>query len=779
MDHEPNPPRPPRRNRVLVSVGSLLTVAMVALGAAAFAAAGGGAADPEAAVRSFAGALDAEDALGAFATFAPDETRSLPQVFLAASTKLDELQPDRRGGGAGPGGGGSALAGLDITVDGLELKTTPLADDLAKVEIVGGTIEITTDVDAGSGWFGLWFPFFWFGSPNYFGCDLDIDDESFETLDAAAEADDLAAEWEAECLDEDDAETVTERIDFAKERARAERRGDPVPFIMTVQRGGWYVSPFFTAAEWYRVATDGAAVDYAAEPGPAASTPAKAVEALATAVAERDVRSVANTLASEMAVWRVYAKQWDADLDDLVSFAVDDLRVREEPIDRDRVRVVVERATITTVVMETDWDAFDRAAAEAEAAIAAAGIEDVDADWSLGDLFEDPPEIEVVHRTVIDGNCITTSSSNRPSDDDGCWGDDDGVMAALGLDQVSMVAVAERDGWAVSPVETFADYLRRVVDRIDRPLFERLSGELWFGVDEESGGVWGREPSARLGAGRHAVELDAAGVGVVEVGSANGDVLTVEAADERNVRVEVERAWSNWVVGPRRKVAVFGRVGDRTATIVVSRVATTDLTADGALDQPVTGVAGEPVAFRVPAETFPLLDVRMGNEVDMRSFDRNGADVYLEDPIDEPLDGPVTVLLSAWDDDVPGANLGYAISLLPAMGGFSGADPSRRTIDIDPDDRDVGVSFWVVGGTPVNVAIDSDIATPFDGEAYIECGLDWESEAAEPSSVWVAPYVPGYSVVSVDEDQKCSIQLWSTSDAFLGGQVHVALAPAP
>ena len=65
-------------------------------------------------------------------------------------------------------------------------------------------------------------------------------------------------------------------------------------------------------------------------------------------------------MASELSVWRVYSQAFEDDefrdlLDD-AAIKVSDLELREEPIDGERVRVVIEHAVIEGSEMVRDYD---------------------------------------------------------------------------------------------------------------------------------------------------------------------------------------------------------------------------------------------------------------------------------------------------------------------------------------------------------------------------------------------------------------------------------------
>lgn len=795
----PEPPQPAgttggapvRRNRVLVTVGSVVTVGLLGLGAAAVAFGSGGASTPEEAVEHLASAIDAQDVLAAVATLAPDETRSLPDLVGRITSKSKELDLpgrfDRAWGRSDDDGDGDNEAadrgpfgGADLKVTGLQLSTQQLSDDVAKVEVTGG--KLTWDLPEGSNL--SYTPGFGFLSP--FGLLTDIglggasrygtfDEEMCSYLDdverpsgsTVAPADEATDDTFVESTDEDfepqtraecEAEVAEMRessrhgeIDFGElhRKASASRPG---VFVMTVNRdGGWYVSPFFTAAEYARLDTDSPAIaDYDTDPGPAAATPSKALTALADAAGTGDSAQIANVLASELSVWRVYGRsiaEGDSGdlLEDVTSIEVSDLTTHEEEIDDDRVRIVVDSARIEYTTSEIDWDAYDLS------------------DESYLDDVEETPRIDVRHTTTIEGDCVT--DTRTPAD--GETGEtqclstlEGGIVRALGVDHVSMVAVADRDGWAISPIESIADYLRTAVDHMTGPLLDRLLGS-WGSED--------REPSARLREGDNEVRLDDAGMATVSLDVDRATFATLATSDdEGDTGISLDGYGyygrsSIDAVGPgRHVVSVTGPIGTASVTVNV-RVAEAEslsaTTADGGRSAPVTGTLqpGEIRVFSVASADYDLLVTDTGYDLTSETYDADGEyvssydDEYLYDEDDptsseEPPELPDTIfVVISGDADPEGQQPGsdaFSLSFLPASGGFAGADPSTATALSESDELDGTVQLSVVAGQ----AFDLTIEAPSEVTARIECpsaqfedpsasGLSFPGTTVEPSGV--------------------------------------------
>ena len=142
-----------------------------------------------------------EDPLAAADVLAPEEVRSLSRTVDTAARRAQELQLARTA--AAP------LAGLDLSVDNLDLTTETLADGYVKVTVTSGDLSASTEKDK--------------FSPIMQRVLRDSDDDDSSQVDLAGLA-----------------------------------KGAELPtFVMAVERGGrWYVSAAYTALEYIREAND-------------------------------------------------------------------------------------------------------------------------------------------------------------------------------------------------------------------------------------------------------------------------------------------------------------------------------------------------------------------------------------------------------------------------------------------------------------------------------------------------------------------------------------------
>lgn len=755
---------PRRRNRMLVTVGSVVTVGLVGLGAAAIAFGGGGAASPEEAVRHLATAIDGEDVLAAVATLAPDETRSLPELYRQATEKGKELElPDRMGDAVGVDQSGEAGADgessddrlfgdLDLKVTGLEVEVTELSGDIAKVEIVGGTL--SWDFPDGADLFDPLSGLAPWGVGGF--------DDTCSLMDLPAEADDGAdGGADGEMYDPcssgaDEVSEVEDRIRHGEvDLGELHREADddqPGVFTMTVQRdGGWYVSPLFTAAEYARVMSGGDPLDsYTVDPGPAAGSPTDAVRALGAALTAGNADGVANVMASELSVWRVYSQAFEDDefrnlLDD-AAIKVSDLELREEPIDGERVRVVIEHAVIEGSEMVRDYDS-----------VSDDDYEDPEFDE------EDIPLVEETSVVTIDGDCVTMTRDGERSEERTCLDTaGDGMVKALGVNRIALVAVADRDGWAVSPIETLADYLRTVVDHLSMPLVNRFLG---------STGLVGAtsEPTATLHEGDNDVQLDSAGTAVVSADVDEGDLVTL-TSDDDGVVIHQD-AFSSIIVGPD-PVVVTAPIGTRSANVSVKRVDVTDVSAatpDGAPTATITGrlEAGDVHAFRMTAADYRLMSSDVGYALTTEELDENGEWIYVDDgDID---DDDLVIVAITYDTETEFTDEGddrYTISFAPASGGFAGPDPATLTVGLD-DYFDAGEPLAVVEGRPVDLTIDATAGVT----AVLSCDsgqFEDEQNADEDEydygysygrTIDVIPGTPSVTRLDPTETEVCTVSL--------------------
>ena len=131
----------PNRKRRVAAIGATVVVLAGGAGLTTLglqsAANPGGADSPDAAVTAFADALANEDVLGMIDVTLPEEVSALRVSF-------DELTHEAtRIGLLDAAFDGGAIAGLDVTVEGLTLTDHTLADDLVAVTAASGTLAAT------------------------------------------------------------------------------------------------------------------------------------------------------------------------------------------------------------------------------------------------------------------------------------------------------------------------------------------------------------------------------------------------------------------------------------------------------------------------------------------------------------------------------------------------------------------------------------------------------------------------------------------------------------
>ncbi|HEX4491871.1 MAG TPA: hypothetical protein VH914_11745 [Acidimicrobiia bacterium] len=189
--------RPRRRFGAVVAVGGVaasLVVGTLAIGSVV--GSGSGSDSPAGAVRQLADAVSHEDPIAAAAVLAPDEVRSLSSTVSAAGRRAQTLELARSAD--------APLAGVDLSVDGLDLSTQSLGADYAKVTVAGGRFS------------------------------------------AAAHTRELAPLLQKAMHDGPDHSTEADL-------ATLEQSNDLPTFVMTVQRNGhWYVSAAYTLLEYAR-----------------------------------------------------------------------------------------------------------------------------------------------------------------------------------------------------------------------------------------------------------------------------------------------------------------------------------------------------------------------------------------------------------------------------------------------------------------------------------------------------------------------------------------------
>ncbi len=199
-----------RRGRFGTLIAATGAAALVGVGALAVTAlfGSGGAGSPEAAVRQLADAVEHKDPLAAVDVLEPTEVRSMRETIKhvtrrAADLKIvdDASQP---------------LAGVDLSVDHLELSAVDVADGYAKVTIASGTLSASTHRAAMS-----------------------------------------------KLLQDAMRNAGTDSPKGSVDLARLASSSNIPTFVMTVRHDGrWYVSPAYTALEYAREIAGGPAADF-------------------------------------------------------------------------------------------------------------------------------------------------------------------------------------------------------------------------------------------------------------------------------------------------------------------------------------------------------------------------------------------------------------------------------------------------------------------------------------------------------------------------------------
>ena len=223
------------RRRPMRALAAAGLAALVGVGVLAISALSGGGADSaEDAVRQLANAIDAEDPLAAADVLAPSEVRTLRATLDQASRRAAELRLVETAS--------SPLAGIDLSVEGLELDGEELADGYTRVYLRGGIRASTNTL------------------------------EFSELVQRAI----------------DEPSTSSDTVDL--------RDLSPAgldPFVVAVREDGrWYVSAAYTVLEYIREANDAGPADYGsaiAQTGElGAESPEEAARAMADALVARD-----------------------------------------------------------------------------------------------------------------------------------------------------------------------------------------------------------------------------------------------------------------------------------------------------------------------------------------------------------------------------------------------------------------------------------------------------------------------------------------------------------
>ncbi len=390
-----NPSRPPAATVVAIAG---CVIALVAAGFVAwhFFWPRGGAGSPEGAVENLMTALAEQDPVAALAMISPAEVEGMDDIYDAARDRAEDEDLIT---------GDGITEALEIELTDLEYDVDELGDDIARVELTGGRYEVSWDPD-----------------------------KLPDRLQDVAEGGESGSE----------SGSIEELIED----------GDLSASMMAVELDGrWYVTILGTMADaFYAEALDADsdvdidepdwdAVGEDVEPI-TGEDPEAVVENLVDAVNASDVDELLANLPEDLGrPLRPYVPLLEDVLDGRytdgalgVDVAVDDLDLESEDIGDGRIKVTLDRATVSATAFEEGYDA-DTGYAE------------------------------------IDGRCV--SAYDEYGGDEVCLGDVP-VVDELGLDELFVVMREVDDGYQLDPVATLVEYGEIVVDAATEDVIDDL-----------------------------------------------------------------------------------------------------------------------------------------------------------------------------------------------------------------------------------------------------------------------------------------------------------------
>ena len=459
------PAKPPMRRWPLVT-GGLLALALVGgVAGSALIFGSGGASSPTEAVENLATAISNEDMVGALTTMVPEEVRSLPSVYQSALSKAKAV-------GISPSD--KTVAGVDLSVDGLALRSEELSPTVAKVFVTGGSfryqfdeavvdhqLEAVQDMTAGaligSGCMApVETPETTVYPPNSTGEDSQSDpaNEDYPVSDPGTEQYPmrLSPTEIAGC-------TQPSAVrDGSKDLSDLRSDGHD-PFLMAVKRdGNWFVSPMYTLAEYLNSSSDNPiAPDYAYEPtGQRADTAEQAAETLIRSLERLDVQSAIDaTPPEELAVLSTYRNALERSVrgrnGDPALFTLSEVKYRIADQTPERARLVIEHLKLT-----------NNSAHGMEESLQNTVELDHGCMKSGGGMHSFAEPLYISFNPLLSltslGNCSSDGSAAEPY----------------------LVLRNDGNGWAVSPVDSLMSWLQDALDHFDERTYKRLT----TGLDE-------------------------------------------------------------------------------------------------------------------------------------------------------------------------------------------------------------------------------------------------------------------------------------------------------
>ncbi len=394
-----------RARRVGAAIAAIFVVVAAAFGFSALSGRGDGASSPDAAVRKFFDAIAAEDAIGVLESLAPEERDILRPTIEHLNDHLQRLgiisKVDL-----------GHVPGVDLTVDGLEVSSTPVTDDISRVHLDAGTFGATTRPGA-----------------------VPIGDV-LETLIEANGGDTTVPD-------------TSNSTHFGE---------GPDDFLAAEKvNGGWYVSLAFTIAEAARHDAGDPAIDPAqVVAADGADSPEDAVRTLLSAAGDLDVRRLIALLPpDEMRALQLYSQLFlgdaeraaaDFKADNALSIDVSELELSTSDADGGK-RVQISGGTLTA-----DFGNSHLEVAEHD------GCFTFRASGDLADVFSGS------RTSTCDDQSSSSSSESNPFSE---------LASRVGHADAGIITVQRGGKWYVSPTRTLADVLLGFIGAIDRPDLEQ------------------------------------------------------------------------------------------------------------------------------------------------------------------------------------------------------------------------------------------------------------------------------------------------------------------
>ena len=429
------PPRSRRRIGLWIGVG-LGAVALVAVGVVGWLLVGSKllpARSPEAAVDRLVDGISGKDPLAVYGALSPSEV----SLFRSGFEGLDGLAAD-----PGPTldpqaqqAWQDALDSVSITVEGVELESTPIGDGLAKVAVVQGSVTIEGDPEL-------------------------ITDAVLEAMRGMlAEAGPSGTAWLDDPAERDSmVEELADSLPFTASPADEWQVRGEAPYVVAVHEGrGWYVSPLMTLGEYLitEMGLDRGEMPDGAR-APSYDTPEEAAEAATVGLVDLLVGESAGLTGAlakaESRFATVYLEPMLAELD-------------PAELGLDRVEVTTARFE----VLESDDD---------RAVLGVSNLVlELTSDGQTGSMR-------------YDGDCFSIEAPGV-GETPVCMSDVP-LYAELGLGRTAFVAVREDGGWRVSVIATFAEQMVSAAQAIATLAEDgRLYDEDWLAEQSGAlGGTW-------------------------------------------------------------------------------------------------------------------------------------------------------------------------------------------------------------------------------------------------------------------------------------------------